>query len=112
MTDLAAAHVSALQALLNGAQSNAYNLGTGEGHSVLAVLNGIRGVTGRALPVQFAPRRSGDPARLVADASRVARELHWTPLYSDLEQMIQDADRWHRERHFSPRAPLAESGGS
>ena len=92
--DLCSAHWLALQSLMNGADSQAYNLGNGNGFSVQEVIDTAEQVTGRKISVVNAPRRDGDPARLVAD-SRLAREkLGWQPEYADLATIIEHAWKW------------------
>jgi UDP-glucose 4-epimerase len=92
--DLCSAHWLALQSLMNGADSQAYNLGNGNGFSVQEVIDTAEQVTGRKIPVVSGPRRDGDPARLVAD-SRLAREkLGWQPQYADLASIIEHAWKW------------------
>ncbi|MGB9846752.1 MAG: UDP-glucose 4-epimerase GalE, partial [Desulfotomaculales bacterium] len=97
VTDLARAHVLALAALAAGKESAVYNLGGGNGHSVLEVIETARRVTGRRLPVIFTARRPGDPAVLVASAEKIKRELGWKPQFTDLPTIIETAWRWHRE---------------
>lgn len=92
--DLCSAHWLAVQSLMDGADSQAYNLGNGNGFSVQEVIDTAERVTGRKIPVVDACRRDGDPARLVAD-SRLAREkLGWQPRYADLATIIEHAWRW------------------
>jgi UDP-arabinose 4-epimerase len=99
VTDLARAHVSALHFCMNDARVSAFNVGTGNGYSVREVLNAIEAVTGLPVPHVVGPRRSGDPAHLVADASAAQRVLGWTPIHSGLQEIISSAWRWHqRER--------------
>ena len=82
---------------MNGADSQSYNLGNGNGFSVQHVVDTAAQVTGRTIPVVNAPRREGDPARLVAD-SRLAREkLGWQPRYGDLATIIEHAWRWEQQ---------------
>jgi UDP-arabinose 4-epimerase len=97
VTDLAQAHVLALQALEQGAGSNAYNLGNGQGHSVRELIDHAGQVVGRPIPVTIGPRRAGDPARLVGDATRIRQELGWQPRYADIATIIDTAWRWHRD---------------
>ena len=99
VTDLAAAHVLALQALEQGAASTAYNLGNGQGFSVREVIDCARQVTGRAIPVETGPRRAGDPPRLVGDAERIRSELNWQPQYADLDAIVQTAWQWQQGRN-------------
>jgi len=92
--DLCSAHWLALRSLLNGEESQSYNLGNGNGFSVQEVIDTAEQVTGRKIPVVNSPRRDGDPARLVAD-SRLAREkLGWQPQYADLATIIEHAWKW------------------
>lgn len=88
--------------LLAGGGSCCYNLGNGQGFSVQQVLDTVQCVTGRSVPVQDAPRRPGDPARLVADASRAQQELGWVPRYPELHDMVQHA--WHWQQRSSNSA--------
>ena len=92
--DLCSAHWLALQSLINGADSQAYNLGNGDGFSVQEVIDTAEQVTGRKIPVVDAPRREGDPARLVADSTRARKQLCWQPQYSDLATIIEHAWKW------------------
>ncbi len=91
VTDLAEAHVAALDHLLRDGASDAFNVGTGSGHTVMEVLRAVEEVTGRKVPHVIAPRRAGDPAELVADSAKLRRTLHWKPLRSDLRQIVGDA---------------------
>ena len=101
VSDLAEAHVAALQHLLTGKPGGAFNLGTGSGHSVQQVLDAIAAETGENLSVSNAPRREGDPPVLVADASLSRSELGFTPRLSDLKTIVQTAWVWHRRAHPS-----------
>jgi UDP-arabinose 4-epimerase len=94
VTDLADAHVRALQSLLNGGGSRALNLGTGRGFSVREVVTAVEGVTGRKVQRHTGPRRPGDPAALVADPARARGELGWTARYTDIDPIIETAWRW------------------
>jgi len=93
--DLAAAHVLAIDALFGGAPSTAYNVGVGKGFSVQEVLDAVDRVVGRPVPRRIGPRRDGDPARLVADSTRIQRELGWKPHYTELDPIVATAWRWH-----------------
>jgi UDP-glucose 4-epimerase len=94
--DLCEAHWLALQSLMNGAVSQSYNLGNGEGFTVQQVIDAAKDVTGLEIPVVDGDRRAGDPARLVAD-SRLAREkLGWVPQYPDLQSIISHAWQWEQ----------------
>lgn len=92
--DLCEAHYLALQQLRAGAPSNAYNLGNGQGYSVLEVIRTAERVVGKPIPTVYAARRPGDPARLVASAAKAQQELGWQPRYPALETMIEHAYRW------------------
>lgn len=96
VTDLAAAHVLALEALAGGSEPAIYNLGNGSGYSVLEVIRAAEKATGKSLPVVFTGRRPGDPAVLVASPEKIRRELGWEPRYGDLPTMIETAWRWHQ----------------
>lgn len=93
--DLAVAHVRALQHLLQGGESRAFNLGTGHGHSVAAVIGAVEHVSGRKVPAEFAPRRAGDPPVLVADPSAARSALGWQAAIPDLKEIVASAWRWH-----------------
>jgi UDP-glucose 4-epimerase len=93
--DLADAHILALEALRAGSPSAAYNLGSGTGYSVRAVIEGARRVTGHAIPTTTIARRAGDLPVLVADSGRIRRELGWAPRFDALEAIIETAWRWH-----------------
>lgn len=97
--DLADAHVRALEACKAGAM-RAVNLGVGRGYSVREVVDTVRRVTGRDVPIRLAPRRAGDPPALVADVSSATEQLDWTARWTDLDAIIESAWRWH-QRHFS-----------
>ncbi len=86
--DLASAHIAAMKRLLNGGDSTCYNLGNGKGFTVKEVIAAAEKVTGLPVTVIEGPRRLGDPAISVADATKAQNELHWTPRYSSLEEMI------------------------
>ncbi len=93
IVDLARAHLLALQRRVVGA----FNLGTGEGYSVKQVIDAAQEVTGRRIPIRVAPRRPGDPPRLVAAAGKARRELGWKPERSDLKTILTDAWLWHQK---------------
>jgi UDP-glucose-4-epimerase GalE len=99
VTDLASAHVAALKLLMEGHQGGAFNLGTGHGFSVREILQTIATETGRAVPHVIKPRRPGDPAYLVADASAARDVLKFTPAHSDLGTIIRTAWAWHQKAH-------------
>ncbi len=89
--DLAAAHLAALDHLLGGGASNQFNVGTGQGHTVLEVLRAVEEVSGRKVPYKIAPRREGDSPSLVANSQKLQQTLNWKPQRSDLTQIVRDA---------------------
>ncbi len=91
VNDLAEAHILALEALLAGAESGAYNVGTGSGHSVLEVLRAVEEVTDQKVPFVMGPRRPGDSAVLVADSSRLTRTFGWKPQFTGLREIVSSA---------------------
>lgn len=92
IVDLAQAHILAL----TGAHTGAFNLGNGAGHSVREVLDTARAVTGHPIPARIAPRRPGDPARLIASSEKAQRVLGWQPRYPGLRAILEHAWAWHR----------------
>jgi UDP-arabinose 4-epimerase len=104
VTDLAEAHVGALGYLLGGGASARFNCGTGTGHSVKQVVETVERISGRTVPVEYAPRRPGDAPALVADARSIRQALGWEPRYSSLETIAATAWRWH--------SAFSESGGA
>ena len=99
VTDLAAAHVAALELLMLGHQGGAFNLGTGQGYSVREILKAIAAEAGREVPHMIKPRRVGDPTYLVADPSAARDVLKFTPQHSDLATIIRTAWAWHQKAH-------------
>lgn len=95
VSDLADAHIRALERLERGGDSTAYNLGSGTGFSVRQVVEIAREVTGREIPAVMGTRRAGDPAVLVASSEKIRRELGWTPQYDNLRDIISSAWKWH-----------------
>jgi UDP-glucose 4-epimerase len=95
VSDLADAHIRSLNYLRKGGRSEFINLGTGVGRSVLEVIDAARKVTGRDVRIRFQPRRLGDPARLVADASKAAEILDWKPVDSDLAAILRSQWKWN-----------------
>jgi UDP-glucose 4-epimerase len=95
VADLADAHLKALGALERGAETTAYNLGNGDGQSVKQMIDAAEDVTGKKVPWVAAPRRPGDPAKLVASSAKLQRELGWKPKYPGVRTIIEHAWRWH-----------------
>jgi len=101
VTDLADAHVAAVRYLLSGGDGGAFNLGTGRGFSVLEIVDAVERVTGLHVPHSFAPRRQGDPAVLVANASRAQRLLGFTTPNSDLNTIVRTTHAWLAQQRTS-----------
>lgn len=98
VSDLADAHVSAVEWLAAGRKSNSFNLGNGRGYSVAEVIRVAEQVTGLAIKAEACPRRPGDPPILVSDFSKARRELGWKPKFSELSQQIDHAFKWFRTK--------------
>ena len=98
VTDLADAHLRALDRLRGGTPSQAINLGTGRGHSVREVVDTVSRVSGKAVPAVESARRPGDPPELVAAPARARDVLGWSCQYSDLETIVRHAWTWHEKR--------------
>jgi UDP-arabinose 4-epimerase len=99
VTDLAAAHICALEALTKGGRpSGAYNLGNGLGASVNEVIETTQRVTGLPVPIVRGARRPGDPAALITDSTKARDELGWVPVITDLNEIIATAWAWHQRR--------------
>ena len=95
VTDLAEAHILAVEYLMKGGESNVFNLGNGVGYSVREVIETARKVTGHPIPAVEIPRRAGDPARLVASGEKAKTVLGWEPKITSLEDIIRSAWVWH-----------------
>ncbi len=98
VSDLAAAHVRALEYLMQGGATTVFNAGTGRGYTVLEVIRAAERATGRPVPFRFGPRREGDAAVLVADSARLKNELGWRPQYESLEAMVETAWQFEKNR--------------
>lgn len=94
--DLCDAHLRALDALMKGHATTAYNIGIGRGYSNRDIVQATRTITDIDLEVQIAPRRPGDASESIADSTRLRHEFGWQPHYSDLETIIGSAWKWHR----------------
>jgi len=100
VVDLAQAHVLAIRRLLDGGDSGVFNVGTGQGCTVMEILDAAERVLGRKVPYSVGPRRAGDPPSLVADSSRLKAAFGWAPARSDLDSIIADAARWQGARQY------------
>jgi UDP-glucose 4-epimerase len=96
VVDLVDAHLLALQKLREGADSNAYNLGNGEGFSVMEMIEAARRVTSHPIPIVYSERRAGDPSRLIASSKKAQQELGWKPKFTKVEDIIESAWKWHK----------------
>ncbi len=96
VSDLASAHVLALDNLLAGAPSQCINLGLGYGFSVLEIIDAVERATGLSVPVKVGERRAGDPAALLSDPSEAADVLGWSPRYRDIDDIVRTAWSWHQ----------------
>lgn len=97
VSDLSQAHLLALDHLTSGGSSECINLGNGNGYSVLEVIEAARKVTGLPIEAKMAPRRAGDPSRLIGDSAKAKRVLGWQPRIPELERIIQSAWKWHQD---------------
>lgn len=95
VSDLAQAHILALDHLLQGGGSDVFNLGNGVGFTVKEVIDVARAVTGHPIPAETCPRRAGDPAQLIASSKKAVEQLGWKPKYNDLNTIIASAWKWH-----------------
>ena len=96
VTDLAQAHILAVNYLKKGNESNIFNLGNGVGFTVNEVIETARKVTGHPIPAVIAPRRAGDPAILIASSEKAKKVLGWKPEHDSLEEIIASAWKWHK----------------
>jgi UDP-glucose 4-epimerase len=94
--DLVDAHILAVEKLRKGGESSTYNLGNGNGFTVKEVIETARKVTGHPIAAEVAPRRAGDPAKLVASSEKAMKELGWKPEHNSLEKIIESAWKWHK----------------
>ena len=100
VADLAEAHVLAIRRLIDGGESGVFNVGTGEGATVMQIIAAAEKALGMKVPYSVGPRRAGDPPSLVADATRLKQAFGWSAKYSDLETIIRTAARWQRQRPY------------
>ncbi|WP_257903733.1 UDP-glucose 4-epimerase GalE [Brevundimonas nasdae] len=106
VTDLAQAHVLALEVELGASGFEAMNLGRGRGSSVMEVIDAVAKACGRRPAYSLGPRRAGDPPMLVAEPSRAMARLGWTPAFTDLQAIVDSAVAWRRHRRFGAPASL------
>lgn len=95
LTDLAQAHILAVEYLINGGESDIFNLGNGVGFSVKEVIETAKKVTGKEIKVVEENRRAGDPAVLIASSEKAKKVLGWNPQYNELSTIIETAWKWH-----------------
>jgi UDP-glucose 4-epimerase len=110
VSDLARAHLAALHYLRSEGQSQVFNCGYGHGYSVRDVIDTVRRISGVAIREKASPRRLGDPAALVADVSRIQKQLHWRPQLDDLDIIVEHALKW--ECNLAIRAGALTLGNS
>ena len=96
VTDLAQAHILAVEYLVKGNESNIFNLGNGVGFTVKEVIETARKVTGDPIKAILSPRRAGDPGTLIASSEKAKKILGWKPEHADLEEIISSAWKWHK----------------
>jgi len=97
VSDLAEAHLSALERLRRGGASATLNCGYGRGYSVLEVIDAVERVSGRPLPCEKAPRRPGDPPQLIADSAEIRSVLDWRPRFDEIDFIVRTAIDWERK---------------
>jgi UDP-glucose 4-epimerase len=97
VTDLADAHLLALEYLILGGNSDVLNLGNGNGYSVREVVETARSITGCDISFRESNRRPGDPPVLIGSSNRIKKKLKWRPLYNSLGAIIETARRWHQK---------------
>lgn len=98
VTDLADAHICAMESLRDGGPPATYNLGNGRPTSVREVVESVARIAGRPVPVTIGPRRAGDPGILFASSDRIKRELDWTPRFEAIDTIVQTAWAWREPR--------------
>ncbi|WP_100487254.1 UDP-glucose 4-epimerase GalE [Sporolactobacillus pectinivorans] len=97
VTDLADTHILAVDYLVKGGKSDCFNLGSATGYSVKQILGAAREATGKEIPAEVGPRRTGDPATLVAASVKAREILHWEPNFDDIHEIIRTAWNWHQK---------------
>jgi UDP-glucose 4-epimerase len=99
VNDLADAHILGLEYLLNGGESEVFNLGNGNGFSVREVIAAAEDVTGMIISVKECDRRPGDPPALIGTSQKARKILNWQPQYPDIKDIVSHAWQWHQKRH-------------
>ncbi|MFD2617207.1 UDP-glucose 4-epimerase GalE [Terrilactibacillus laevilacticus] len=94
--DLISAHILALNYLLDGGESNVFNLGSSAGFSVKEIIEEARKVTGHQIPAVVGPRRAGDPSTLIASSDKAKEILNWDPSHTSIPEILTDAWNWHK----------------
>lgn len=100
VVDLVDAHIKAIEYLFKGAESDVFNLGSGEGFTVYEMIEAARKVTGHEIPLEVAERRAGDPAKLIASSTKAREILGWKPQFEDINIMIKDAWNWEQNKRY------------
>lgn len=100
VSDLASAHLAAIDFLSDHQGAHVFNLGNGRGFSVLEVIEAARRITGIDVPFERAPRRAGDPPVLIAASARARQQLGWQPRFDEIDGIVESAWRWHRQPRF------------
>jgi len=95
VTDLASAHILAFQELLNGGEPDCYNIGVGQGYSVMEVINAASIITGKYPNIIIGNRRLGDPAKLVSNPQKITEHLKWSPQFYDIKKILKSAWDWY-----------------
>ncbi len=96
VTDLAQAHILAVEYLMKGNDSDIFNLGNGVGFTVKEIIEAAKEVTGKEIPAVISPRRAGDPAKLIASSEKAKKVLGWKPEFLDVKEIIATAWKWHQ----------------
>ncbi len=100
VTDLAKAHVLALEHLAADSDSDIFNCGYGHGYSVREIIAAVQKISGLPLQTHTSPRRTGDPAQLVADPEKLRRTFNWKPQFDDIEKIVKSAYQWEKQRPY------------
>ncbi|HEX2768647.1 MAG TPA: GDP-mannose 4,6-dehydratase, partial [Geobacteraceae bacterium] len=96
VSDLAAAHLLAMEYLLEGNQSAVFNLGNANGYSVRQIIRAAERITGKEIKHVIGNKRPGDPARLIGSAEKAKKILNWAPRHDEIDEIIETAWKWHK----------------